>query len=134
MNIKRTMSIITTDKLDEVREYYVDYFGFKVTFEHPGNFLGLESEMNKEIVIAFSAPSNEDPPYAGSGLTLCLEVDDVDTECQRLTQAGLPIVVPLKDNPWGDRSFISVDPAGVSVYVYSPIEVSDEFKGYFKSS
>ena len=89
--------------------------------------------MSKEIAIAFGAPSNESQPYAGHGATLCFQVDDVDTECQRLAQAGLPIVVPLKDNPWGDRSFISVDPAGVSVYVYSPIEVSDEFRKYFKS-
>ena len=40
--------------------------------------------------------------------------------------------MPLKDNPWGDRSFISIDPVGVSIYVYSPIEVSEEFKRYFK--
>ena len=134
MNIKKMLPIITTEKLDDVREFYVNNFGFKVTFEDPGNFLGLESEKNKDIVLAFAAPSDEGPMYAGHGVTLCFEVDDVDAECERLTQAGLPIVVPLKDNPWGDRSFISIDPAGVSVYVYSPIEVSDEFRKYFKSA
>ena len=33
---------------------------------------------------------------------------------------------------WDHHGGFSVDPAGVSVYVYSPIEVSDEFKNYFK--
>ena len=57
-------------------------------------------------------------PFSGQGLTLCLEVADVDAEAERLTKAGLPVEVSLRDNPWGDRSIIFRDPIGTHVYVY----------------
>lgn len=132
MHIKRTMPMITSAKLEEAREYYTKYFGFTVSFDYPGQFLGLKSTQNPDLELAFGAPDDNCKPYGGEGFTLCFEVADVDAEHARLSQAGLPIVVPLQDNPWGDRSFISVDPSGVSVYVYSPIEPTEEFKQYFK--
>ncbi len=132
MQLNKLFPIITTDKLDEVRAFYTQHLGFKVSIEHPGGYLGLRSIQNADLEISFMAPCDQTQPYNGHGATLCLEVDNVDAEHQRLSQAGVPIVVPLKDNPWGDRSFISVDPAGVSVYVYSPIEPSEEYKQCFK--
>ena len=132
MHIKKTLPMITTEKLNESRDYYTKYFGFTVTFDYPDQFVGLRSAENQDLELAFGAPCDKTKPYVGEGFTLCFEVENVDAEHARLTQAGLPIVVPLQDNPWGDRSFISVDPAGVSVYVYSPIEPTEEFKQYFK--
>jgi len=125
------LPIITTEKLDAVRSYYETYFGFEVSFDYPGKFLGMKSTQNEALVISFMAPTEDCRPFS-QGASLCFEVDDVDAQCERLTQMGLPIVVPLQDNPWGDRSFISVDPAGVSVYVYKPIEPTDEFKKCMK--
>ena len=132
MKINKLCPIVTTDNLDEVRQFYTRHLGFKVSFDCPGRYLGLRSQSKPDIEISFMPPCEQGQPYGGQGITLCLEVDDVDTEHQRLSQAGIPIVVGLKDNPWGDRSFISVDPVGVSIYVYSPIEPAEEFKQYFK--
>jgi uncharacterized glyoxalase superfamily protein PhnB len=56
--------------------------------------------------------------FGGKGLTLCLEVAAVDAEAARLAEAKVPVVVPLRDNPWGDRSVILRDPVGIHVYVY----------------
>ena len=132
MKINKLCPIVTTDQLADVCQFYTQHLGFKVSFDHPGGYLGLRSQSNPGIEIAFMAPCEQGHPYGGHGVTLCLEVDDVDAEHQRLSQAGLTILVPLKDNPWGDRSFISVDPVGVSIYVYSPIEPTEEFKKCMK--
>lgn len=132
MKIKKTMPIICTEKLDAVRDFYTRHFDFKVTFDYPGQFLGLRSQQNAELELAFAGPSDCGGPYEGQGATLCFEVDDVDAEHARLSTAGLTIGPPLQNNPWGDRSFGTVDPAGVAVYVYTPIEVATEFKQYFK--
>ena len=40
------------------------------------------------------------------------EVDDVDAEYLRLVRAGAEIVVPLKDEPFGQRHFIVRAPLG----------------------
>ncbi len=132
MKITKMTPIITTDKLAEEKAYYAKFFGFKVIFEYADQHIGMQSSANDDVVISFMAPCEQTPPYQGQGLTVCLEVADVDAQSKRLAAAGLPIVVPVQDNPWGDRSFISVDPAGVSVYVYSPIEPTEEFKKCFK--
>ncbi len=132
MHMKRMIPFTTTEKLSEMREYYETYLDFRVTFEAPDCCIGMKSNQNEEVEISFMKPCPDTKPYAGDGMTFCFQVDDVDAEFKRLTAAGLPIVMPLKDNPWGDRSFISVDPAGVSVYVYTPIEPTDEFKKCFK--
>ena len=132
MKIKKTMPIICTEKLDDVRDFYTRHFDFKVTFDCPEKYLGLRAKKNAEMEIAFAGPSDCGGPYGGQGATLCFEVDDVDAEHARLSAAGLTIAPPLQDNPWGDRSFGTVDPAGVSVYVYRPIEPTDEFKQFIK--
>ena len=132
MKINRLSPIVTTEKLDEVRTFYTQHLGFRVVFDYPSGYLGLRSMQDEAIEISFMTPCEQGQPYGGHGVTLCMEVDDVDAEHERLSRAGVSIVVPLKDNPWGDRSFISIDPVGVWIYVYSPIEMTEEFKQYFK--
>lgn len=132
MKINKLSPIVTTEKLDDVRAFYTRHLGFKVSFDYPGGYLGLRSIQDETLEISFMTPCEHGQPYDGHGVTLCLEVDDVDAEHQRLSQAGVPIVVPIKDNPWGDRSFISVDPVGVSIYVYSPTEPTEEFQQCLK--
>jgi len=53
-------------------------------------------------------------------------------EHKKLTAAGLEPIMPLEDHPWGDRGFAIQDPNGVTLYIYSEIEPSEEFKQYYK--
>ena len=59
-------------------------------------------------------------------------VENVDQEYEKLTEAGLAVIVPLEDHPWRDRGFAIQDPNGISLYIYSEREPSEEFKQYFK--
>jgi len=65
-----------------------------------------------------------DKPFNGAGLTYNFEVEDVDSEYARLTEAGLTTIMPIGDHPWGDRGFALQDPNGVVLYIYTPIERS----------
>jgi len=61
-------------------------------------------------------------------LLLNFEVEDVDTEYQRLVKdAGLPVLLDLRSEAWGQRHFITVDPNGVLIDVISIIPPSPEF-------
>ncbi len=88
-------------------------------------FPGLRCGENVEL--SFMTPGESSEPFSGEGLMLCLQVDNVDKEYERLHAIGVPLVQDPKDNPWGDRSLIAMDPVGISVYVYQPIEPSPEF-------
>lgn len=61
------------------------------------------------------APILVDPLPVGTGgprMLLTVRVDDVDTECQRLRELGVPLLNGLMDRPWGRRTAAFADPAG----------------------
>ena len=132
MKIDKLMPTVTIRNIAVAKEFYLKHFAFKVVFENEW-YLSLESDGNIKGEIAFMLPQEEGQPvYTSGGLSICLEVAAVDVEHDRLKAAGLDIIVPLKDNPWGDRSFVTVDPVGVGLYIYSPIEPAAEYKQYMK--
>ena len=47
-----------------------------------------------------------------SSMLLAFVLSDATSEYAKLQEAGLRIVDPLRDHPWGQRRFIGVDPTG----------------------
>jgi uncharacterized glyoxalase superfamily protein PhnB len=56
-----------------------------------------------------------------------LQVADAALEHERLVGAGVKIAYPLRDEPWGQRRFGLVDPAGVWLDVVQHIDPAPEF-------
>src|ERR1700732_3351751 len=50
-----------------------------------------------------------------AGLILAFVVEDLDGELARLREEGVPITMPLREEPWGERAFQVTDPNGVIV-------------------
>ena len=131
MNINSVSSAFTTDNVEGSRDFYVKYLGAKVTFDC-GWYINLQFG-DESSTLQFMSPQQPEQPLSnGAGLMYNFAVDDVDGEYQRLTNAGLDVIVPLEDHPWGDRGFAIQDPNGISVYIYSDREPSEEFKQYYK--
>ena len=59
------------------------------------------------------------------------EVEDPDAVYERVVAAGLPILRTLRDEPFGQRHFITSDPTGVLIDVIKPIPPSEEFLAQF---
>ncbi len=131
MQIKKNTPLLTTDKIDDLKDFYCRQLGFKSVFDN-GDFVCLKSA-DSTCEISFMKPTNDETkPHEGMSVTFCLEVEDVDAEHDRLANRGVQIIQPPKDNPWGDRSTIAVDPIGIGVYIYKMIEPTDEYTKYFK--
>jgi len=121
----------TTDKLEESRDFYVKYFGAKVTFDCKW-YVTLEFG-NETLSLQFMTPHQpEHKLCSGDGLMYNFKVQNVDDEFNKLRDANVPITLPLEDHPWGDRGFAVRDPNGISLYIYSEREPSDQFKKYYK--
>lgn len=50
-----------------------------------------------------------------TGLIFALTVTGIEAEEQRLREAGAPITMPLREEPWGERLFQLTDPNGIVV-------------------
>ncbi len=121
----------TTDEVELARDFYVKHMGAKVTFDC-GWYVNLEFE-RPECTLQFMSPQQPHHKLSEpAGLIYNFCVDDVDSEYERMTAEGLEAVMPLDDHPWGDRGFAVLDPLGITLYLYSEREPSEEFKQYYK--
>jgi catechol 2,3-dioxygenase-like lactoylglutathione lyase family enzyme len=123
--------IIVTDKLAECRDFYTRRLGFQPAFEASW-FVYLASAGDRPHGIAFMAADHPSQPpgpetFTGKGMFLTLQVADAAVEFERLSSAGVPIAYPLRDEPWGQRRFGLLDPAGTWVDVVQHIEPQPGF-------
>ena len=131
MNANTLSPAFTTNDVEGTRDFYIRHFDAIVTFDC-GWYVNLEFG-NPSCTIQFMSPQQpEHQLSSGAGLIYNFAVKNVDDEYKKLTEANLSVVVPLEDHPWGDRGFAVQDPNGISLYIYSLREPSEEFEQYFK--
>lgn len=110
---------IVTSKLEETKAFYMSVLNFGVTFEN--EFYLLLHTPNHEAELSFLLPNHPtqnslfQKPFAGQGMYLTIEVDDVGKEYERIIKAGAKIAFELRDEPWGDRHFAIIDPNGIGI-------------------
>ncbi|KLV03760.1 glyoxalase [Photobacterium aquae] len=129
MKIKKLSTCFCTSEVAACREFYRTYLSAKTVFDCGWYIILKIDGIGTEL--CFIQPQENMPVFGGNGVMLNFLVDDVDSEHSRLINAGLQVIMPLNDHPWGDRGFSVLDPIGNSVYIYSSREPSDEFKPYF---
>ncbi|UUX50971.1 VOC family protein [Nisaea acidiphila] len=122
--------VILTGEVAETAHFYREHFRFGTAFESDW-YVHLQSAEDESVNIAILSGEHETVPESGrgrtAGLILNFEVEDVDAEYARAEAAGLPILLPLRDEPFGQRHFITRDPNGVLIDVITPIPPSPEF-------
>lgn len=117
--MKKIYPLVITDKIAETVAFYKDNFDFKAIFEQDWYVQLLHEKSGVEL--AFMRPNVETQPvelhkgFSGGGIVFSVEVDDAKAEWQRLKDKNLNVVVSLRDEEWGQRHFIIVDPSGVYV-------------------
>lgn len=122
--------VIQTDNLTLTRDFYINHFAFKVSFDADW-YCHLQSTEDPSVNIALLKSDHQTIPEEGrgavQGLILNFEVEDVDAEFARLKRAGLPMLKTLTDEAFGQRHFMTRDPNGVLIDVIKPIPPSHEF-------
>ncbi len=134
MKVRDLYPLITTPALADVQDFYVTHFGFHVAFEASWflYLVGASEDGTRGATLAFMHPDHpSNPPgpesFDGKGMILTIEMSDAATTYQRLLSEGAPIVHPLTDEAWGQRRFMTRDPAGVLVDIVEQIEPAAGF-------
>jgi catechol 2,3-dioxygenase-like lactoylglutathione lyase family enzyme len=128
MQTQSIVPCVTTLRMRETRAFWIDKLGFELSYEHQ-HYLGVRGGPKGAPEIGFMLPDQDAPAsFSGAGLTLCLRVEDADRECARLWDAGVEIISPPTDFPWGMRAFSVQDPNGVVVSIAHPIAAAVEFE------
>jgi len=122
--------VLMTQDVAGTVAFYVEHFRFRPLFESDW-YVHLQSSEDKRVNLGIVAGDHETIPEAGrgkaSGLLINFEVKDPDAVYARVIAAGLPVLRTLRDEPFGQRHFITADPNGVLIDVIRPIPPSAEF-------
>lgn len=112
---------VITDKIQESKAFYTRVFGCEILYESEWFvLLGLgASELGFMLPDHPSQAPVFQRAFSGQGVWVAVDVSDVDAEYRRIQSLGVPIELSLRDEPWGDRHFVVLDPNGVGVDVVS---------------
>jgi catechol 2,3-dioxygenase-like lactoylglutathione lyase family enzyme len=115
--------------------FYKKHFDFEAAFESDW-YVHLQSRDAGHVNLAVVQVGHPTIPGGASvptqGLLLNFEVPDVDAAHARALAEGLPILRSLRDEPWGQRHYITQDPNGVLIDVITPIEPSAEYAAQYQ--
>jgi len=110
---------IITEKLTETKAFYTEVLDFGVSFEN--EFYLLLHTPNHQAELGFLLPNHPtqkpifQKAFAGNGIYLTIEVDNVDALYEKIKAKGVSIEVELRDESWGDRHFAILDPNGIGI-------------------
>lgn len=134
MKVTSYYPVIMTERVGETAAFYIAHFDFQENFASDW-YVHLQSARDSGINLAILDGQHETIPAQGrgrvAGLLLNFEVEDVDAVYQRMREAGLPILLAIRDEAFGQRHFITADPNGVLIDVITPIPPSAEFAALY---
>jgi len=130
MKLTQYYPVLQTIDVAGTTAFYIRNFDFEPAFTSDW-YVHLKSKRDPKVNLAILNAQHETIPEQGrgasAGVILNFEVEDVDAMHDRLAQAGLPIVKSLRDEVFGQRHFITVDPNGILIDVIRPIAPDAEF-------
>lgn len=137
MKVTSYYPVIMTNDVAATARFYQSHFGFVPLFASDW-YVHLQLEGEPSVNLAVLDGRHETIPAAArgqvaGGLLLNFEVDDPDAVHDRLAAAGLPILLPLRDEAFGQRHFITSDPNGVLIDIVKPIPPSAEFARLYEA-
>lgn len=131
MKINCLIPVVSTEKIEESKEFYVKHFEFQVLFANDWYVL-LESK-NKSVQIAFVMSNHKTQPlifqtrFDGNGIFYTIKVDDADQELAKQQKISAKIEFGIRDEPWDERHFTIKDPNEIALNISQPILPTGEY-------
>lgn len=132
MNISSFYPVLMTSDINGLKDFYCEHFNFTVAFEADW-YVSLKKVRGTHVIeLALLESSHPTVPQGFAtdtrGVILNVEVADATAEYERLVQQrGLPEVLPLRDEAFGQRHFLTRDPAGNLIDIIENIAPDPSF-------
>ncbi|CAB9518446.1 Glyoxalase Bleomycin resistance protein (Dioxygenase) [Seminavis robusta] len=126
MTIQQINPIFRSFDETKAKEFYVDYLGFKVTFEHRFDpdaplYLGLQLPPDDGKEALFELHLSEHHGDACPGSTIRIQIDNIDALHETLASKKYKYARPsIEQQPWGFREVKVTDPFGNKIIFCQP--------------
>ena len=118
MEFKTTNTILYCKKWEDTVRFYRDSLNLSVIFSTDW-FVEFRTSTSSRLSVADETRSSITSSN-GKGITLSLEVEDIDTTWERVNKAGLDPTA-IKRHPWDALVFYLFDPEGHRVEIWQSI-------------
>ena len=111
MELKYLTPILRIFDVTKAREFYIDYLGFKLDWEHRfAEGMPLYMQVSRDNVVLHLSEHHGD---CCPGSAMRVLADDLDKLHEELHSRNYPYVNPeIEDMPWGTRDLTVKDPFG----------------------
>jgi catechol 2,3-dioxygenase-like lactoylglutathione lyase family enzyme len=124
MSFNRILINICSDRLAESREFYVALLGVEVNYDSDW-YVQLRCPHRAGLEFGIIQRTHELVPMqyrsAPTGMYVTFEVDDVDAVYRQAQAMNLSILQEPKNEFYGQRRFLTVDPNGCLLDICSPL-------------
>lgn len=126
MSVTGLYPVLMSRDVGAAASFYRDLISFDTTFESDW-YVSLRLGEFELAILAHDHPTVP-TGYGGlpRGVIVNLEVDDVDDIHHRLAGA-VEVVLPLRDEDFGQRHFIIAAPDGVLLDIIQPVAPSEDY-------
>jgi len=125
---------IYVDDLERSKDFYTELLGLAVVFDSDW-IVQVASPADESINLTLQPRNHELVPEefknSPQGVSIAFVVPDTDEVYAKATAMGLRIVREPKNEIYGQRRFLTVDPDGLLVDVSSLCEPSPEFRAQY---
>ncbi|MBM3525592.1 MAG: hypothetical protein FJX57_21800 [Alphaproteobacteria bacterium] len=128
MRISSIIPQLRTTDIEASIRFYTERLGFTLDFRYADFYAGIRAGTQ---LFHLKRVDDRDPSIAfvaaGEHLHLYLTTDDAAAAAQSAIAAGITLLKPLHDTPWGTREFAIADDQGHILYIGEiPAEKRDE--------
>lgn len=119
-------ALVGTTDLERSSAFFRNLFGFPVAEQwDDADGRGTLFRAGDRGVIEVIEGSPGHPAEPPRGVRVVVEVSDVDRLHQRVREAGVEIVEPPTDRPWGHRTFEIRDPNGLLIVLFAVLPYAE---------
>lgn len=127
MVIQFQSSVVFVKDMARSRQFYENLLHQKVAMDHGPN-VGFEGgfalwQVDHACQTIFGSSVDAGGQLGCRNIELYFETDELDTIWVQVTQADVPLVHPVHEQPWGQRVFRIYDPDGHIVELGEPMPV-----------
>lgn len=134
MKITSYYPVLMVEDVSQTSAFYIKHLLFRPLFKADW-YAHLQFSGNPAVNLAILKGDHETIPEVArgraAGILLNFEVDDVDAMYAQAIADGLFILLPLCDEDFGQRHFITQDPNGVLIDIIKPIPPSAAFAAQY---
>lgn len=129
MTIKSIYPDIHCSDLAASRDFYVDLLGLDIAWESDW-YIALTAPGATDMQLALVAAGHDSVPVdyqrTPAGVLITFEVEPVTDYWEKARALGLPVAQELRDEEFGQRHFMTVDPDGLLVDIVETTFVPEQ--------